>query len=448
MTRSRIGPLALEGPLGDANGALFRAIHVQQKMQVAVRVISTPMGMTPEAKRSFAEQIETLKTLKHPGIVRCFGGGFDAHDAYLVYELVDGESLAHSLQRRERMPWETVLEYSLQLSNALQAAHEKGWVHGRIRPDKILLNQEGTTVKLGDFRQDFDGVNASNRSIRIDDLAYRAPETFDVDYPLQPAADLYSLGAIMYRALTGKTLFTAEKAESLIRSIVEQPVPPVSSVVFDCPVWLSAIVEQLLDKNPHKRPFTAAATSMALKAARDNALSGVGVTQHMLGGFSALQLKSDRGAAEKALGIKKKKSKKAQETDGSSLTDRPWFLVGGIALAIGAIYFFTRPLSDATLRQRAESLMAKEEIEFHYEARDRYLHQLSNAFLMVQTLNGPKNNSTKWTWKKPRDVWNVIGDSIVNPHPKERESMKKLNALNALVTRSRHWSDIVRSQNS
>jgi hypothetical protein len=184
----------------------------------------------------------------------------------------------------------------------------------------------------------------------------------------------------MYRALTGKTLFVADNVESMKRLIVEQAVPPVSSVVFDCPVWLSAIVEQLLEKNPQKRPFTAAATAMALKAARDNALSGVGVTQHMLGGFSALQMKSDRGAAEKALGIKKKKAKKARQSDGLSLTDRPWFLVGGIALAIGAIYFFTLPLSDATLRQRAESLMAKEEIEFHYEARDRYLHQIVERF--------------------------------------------------------------------
>ncbi len=66
MTRSRIGPLALESPLGDANGSVFRAIHVQQRMQVAVRVFSTPMGMTPEAKRSFADEMESLKNLKHP----------------------------------------------------------------------------------------------------------------------------------------------------------------------------------------------------------------------------------------------------------------------------------------------------------------------------------------------------------------------------------------------
>jgi eukaryotic-like serine/threonine-protein kinase len=388
MTRSRIGPLALEAPLGDSNGSLFRAIHVNQKMQVAVRIFSTPMGMTPEAKRSFAEQIESAKSLKHPGIVRCFGGGFDAHDAYLVFELVDGESLTQMFQRRERLPWEMVLEYGLQLSNALQEAHEKEWIHGRISPDKILVNKEGTIVKLADFRKITPFERALPTSQRLDELAFRAPEALVASYQWQPAADLYSLGAVLYRALTGQFPFAAKSLNELNKSIIEQVVPPVSSIVFDCPVWLSTIVEQLLDKNPHKRPFTAAATAKALKTARDNALSGVSVTQHMLGGFSALQMKSDRSDAEKALGIKKKKQKKVRESDGTSFTDRPWFLVGGLALAIAAIYMFTRPLSDATLRKRAEALMSQTDLELHYEARDRYLHQIVERF--------PDGPNTAW----------------------------------------------------
>lgn len=380
MTRSRIGPLALEAPLGGANGSLFRAIHVNQKMQVAVRVFSTPIGMTPESKRIFAEQIESAKLLRHPGIVRCFGGGFDSQDAYLVFELVDGESLADMLQRRERLPWEMVLEFGFQLSNALQEAHEKEWIHGRIKPDKILVNREATVVKLADFRKTTPFERNSPPSQQLDDLRYRAPETFAANYLWQPAADLYSLGAVLYRALTGQVPFASIGLDDLPQSIVTQPVPPVSSIVFDCPVWLSTIVEQLLEKNPHKRPFTAAATAKALATARDNALSGVSVTQHMLGGFSALQMKSDRRDAEKALGIKKKAKKRGRASDGSSFTDRPWFLVGGLALAISAIYFFTRPLSDTTLRQRAEALMSQADLESHYQARDRYLTQIVERF--------------------------------------------------------------------
>ncbi len=130
MPRSRIGPLALESPLGGAKSSVFRAVHVQQRSQLAVRVFSTPMGMTRKPSKVSLSYGE-LKRLKHPGIARCFGGGFDAMDAYLVYELVEGESLQAILDRKQRLPWEVVIEYGLQLAQALQYAHEQhGFIAG------------------------------------------------------------------------------------------------------------------------------------------------------------------------------------------------------------------------------------------------------------------------------------------------------------------------------
>jgi eukaryotic-like serine/threonine-protein kinase len=66
VARSRIGPLALEAPLGPQGSSVYRAIHVQQRSQVAVRVFSMPMGMTPERKQEFAQSLERIKQLKHP----------------------------------------------------------------------------------------------------------------------------------------------------------------------------------------------------------------------------------------------------------------------------------------------------------------------------------------------------------------------------------------------
>ncbi|MDZ4848084.1 MAG: serine/threonine-protein kinase [Pirellulaceae bacterium] len=380
MPRSRIGPLALESPLGRSNSSVYRALHVQQRTQVAVRVFATPMGLTPEAKQSFAEQTEELKSLKHPGIVRCFGGGFDARDAYLVYELVDGESLDRILERRSRLPWEAVLDYGVQLSNALQSAHERGWVHGRIRPDKLIASLDEKTIKLSDFRRETSISNIQPEAITVENIAYTAAEALGAKVTPEPAVDIYSLGAVMYQALTGTLPFSGETAKEVRNHILESPVPAVATLVFDCPVWLSAIVEQMLDKDPNKRPFTAAAVAMALKAAHENALSGVGVAQHAVSGFSPLQLNTDRQAAAKALGLSPKRNRPAKSENPTPFTDRPWVLVLGIVLAIGAIYLFTRPLSEEALRKRAGNLMAKAQPEAYEQARDLYLLQLVARF--------------------------------------------------------------------
>lgn len=379
MARSRIGPLALETPLGGSKSSIFRAIHVQQKAQVAVRLFPVPIGLTPEVKREFAEQMESLKLLRHRGIARCFGGGFDARDAYLVYELVEGESLELLLERRERLPWETVLDYGLQICEALQYAHENGWVHGRLRPDKLLTTLNNSIIKIADFRKDLGASNLLDKPASPEQLAFVAPETFESGYALQPAADLYSLGAIMYQSLTSRPPFEGGNQQHIKNLIIETQPPPVSTIVFDCPVWLSAIVEQLLDKNPNRRPFSATAVSMALQTAQQHASQGISVAEHAVSGFSPLQLNTDRDEAAKALGMKPKKERKHAANE-VPLMERTWVLALGILLAVGSIYYYTRPLSEDQLRARAEPLLEQEESVAYDEAKERYLLPLVHQY--------------------------------------------------------------------
>ncbi len=81
----------------------------------------------------------------------------------------------------------------------------------------------------------------------------------------------------------------------------------------------------MLDKDPRKRPFTAAAAEMALKTAQQNAFAGVSVAQHALGGFSPLKLETDREAAAKALGVKKRREREETEIDGTPFLEKPWY---------------------------------------------------------------------------------------------------------------------------
>lgn len=378
--KSRIGPLALEAPLGSrtASGQVFRAIHVDQRKLLAVRVFPIPLGLTPESRQDFASQLEQLKQLKHPGIVRCYGGGFDARTAYLVYELVDGESLDAVLARRGRLAWETVLEYGQQLADALQYAHLMNWVHGRLRPEKLLLAQDGHQIKLNDFRRDATAAAIGGGPLRLEDVLYAAPEQLEPEFVPNEKCDLYSLGAVLYTMLVGEPPLPAADIDELMAKMEHEAPPSVHSRVLDCPIWLAAIIDQLLSKDPRQRPFGAAAVQLAFKEAERRGTQGVGVLQHATSGFSPLQLKAaSRDEAEKVLGIKPKKTRKRNDTP---IWERPWALVVALLLCTGLAVWLMLPPSRATLRKRAEALLASSEYDDWDTARDLYLMDILERF--------------------------------------------------------------------
>lgn len=390
--KSRIGPLALEAPLGSrtASGQVFRAIHVDQRKLLAVRVFPIPLGLTPESRQDFAEQLEQLKQLKHPGIVRCYGGGFDARHAYLVYELVDGESLDVALSRRGRLAWENVFQYGQQLADALQYAHLMGWVHGRLRPEKLLLPRDAQHIKLNDFRRAAIAAAIGGGPVRLEDLQYAAPEQFEPDFVPNEKCDLYSLGAVLYAMLVGEPPLPASDIDELMAKMEHQSPPSVHSRVLDCPIWLAAIIDQLLAKDPSQRPFGAAAVQLAFKEAERRETQGVGVLQHAASGFSPLRLKSaSRDEAEKVLGIQPKKVRKQNETP---IWERPWALVTALLSCIGLAVWLMLPPSRATLRKRAETLLASSEYDDWDTARDLYLTDILERF--------PESEDAAWAREK------------------------------------------------
>lgn len=382
MARSVVGPFAMEAPLGidPRRSSIFRAVHMQQKKAAAVRIFSTPMGLTPEAKRDFATQIEELKELRHPGIVRCYGGGFDKKDAYLAYEFIDGESIDVLLKRRERLPWETAIDYALQLAETLQYAHGSGWLHNRLRADKVMVCAGGLEVKILDFRKSDDSLWMGPAPITATQRIYAAPECQDDSLPMQSdRSDVYSLGVLLYEMLTGHLPFDPSVSEQLLAAQIQQTVPQnVSAIALDCPVWLSTLVAQMLDKDPLKRPFTMAATAMALNQALSRAAGGVSVAEHVASGFNPLQIKGDRKEAEKALG--KKSVKKVVENPLFGLINGTALLIAGLIVAFAAIFWVISPASEKVLRERAEAMLVDADLADMNYAMDNYLAPLVKRF--------------------------------------------------------------------
>ncbi len=400
MDKSSIGPFSLDAPLSKqkSTGQVFRGLHKEQRKLAALRVFPIPLGMTPESRKAFASQLEQLKQLRHRGIVRCYGGGFDTRRAYLAHELIDGESLSSVLVRRDRLPWETAAEISQQLAEALQYAHQMGWIHGRLRPSKILLASDGA-AKIGDWRRSAITSMIGDGPPTQSQLQFTAPEILAGGKP-DEKSDLYSLGAVTVALLTGKPPFEAASSDQLIEKIMHEPLTPVSSQVLDCPVWLNAVIEQLLAKDPKQRPYSATALQLAFKEAQRRQNEGVGVLQHVTSGFSPLQLKGDREEAEKVLGIKRKKKRKSEDI---AFFERPWVLVSALVAAVSLAVWFMLPLSESTLQRRAAALLPPNSLEWMdwNQARDSYLLSLLERF--------PEGKHAEWAgeqvnWVQAREA--------------------------------------------
>lgn len=381
MSTSRVGPFALEDPLPGSNGSLYRAIHVEQKLAVAIRLFSVPFGVGDSTKRGFAEQASRLKSLKHPNIVRCYGGAIAEDQAYLANEFVEGESLAELLAKRGRLSWEQVVDIALQMSAGLEYAHEQGIVHEALLPDKILITESGK-VKIADFRTERHGGLNPPVSVTVERVTYLAPEQLTPDGAVTKRTDVYAFGCMLYRMLTGTAPFVSTDAKELAQ-MHRQVIPQgVGTKALDCPVWLDKLVEQMLQKDPNKRPYTAAAVRMALEETQKNMAEGLGVAEHASGGASALRMGQDREEARNLLGRNKKKKKERAPRKQADVPfyENVWFLIGSLVVLVLAVVIMMIPPSEAKLWQGAQPLLEKRTRADTRRAIDRYLKPMLARF--------------------------------------------------------------------
>jgi len=390
MPRSRLGPLALESKLGDnpSQSLVWRAIHVELRRAVAVKVFSTPFGGTAEGREAFSQEWETLKQLQHPAIARCYGGGFEETDAYLAYELIEGETLAQQLERRGRLNWDAVLDFAIPIAEAIAAAHAAGICHGAISPSKVIF--AGLSPVMVDFRVDrVRSVYRNPRPLSPLEIALQPPEVINDPTAISPHGDVYSLGAMMFLSLTGRPPISGETLQMVTRNVITEIPPKAASIVLDCPVWVSTVVQQTLEKDAASRPHDARAFAMALVEARRRSSGLSGVAEHVSSGFSALQMtkQKDKDEARKLLGLELLDGDEGRR-DATPYHENWWFLV---SVLLGIFSFFTWlvwPLNESQLRSRAEALIAEETRSSLLQAKNSYLIPLIRRF--------PDGESTQW----------------------------------------------------
>ncbi|MEM1225336.1 MAG: serine/threonine-protein kinase [Planctomycetota bacterium] len=392
MPRSRLGPLAIESPLGSGTSAtakdarVWRAVHVQKRKTVALRVFTMPFGGTIESRQQFADEWETLKALQHPAIAQCYGGGFEESEAYLVHELIEGGTLADEIERRGRLPWEQILEIAEPLADALNYLHTHGVVHGRLAPDKIMM--AGFSPVLIDVRG-CDGMAPfrsgpffPTRPPTMRQLMRRPPEAPGIHDAVTAQSDLYGLGAVLYEGLTGSPPVSGSNEKEVLSNLEYQSTISVASTVLDCPVWMDKLVMQLLHKEPASRCVSAAAVQLQLAEVRRRAMSRTGVAEHASSGFSPLAVtdESDKQIARSLLGKLTPDEEEATATYTGAWHDQAWFLVPVFVLLLGMLIYMAWPLSEDRLRTQAESMMADGTRSSLSQARISYLEPLLRQY--------------------------------------------------------------------
>ena len=258
----RIGRLIGRGGMG----AVYEAVHDTSGERVAVKLISSTIADDIKFRRRFAAEVETLKRLRHPNIVRLIGYGEESGHLFYSMELVEGESLQQRIRRLKRIDWLPTIEIAIQVSGALKHAHDFGVIHRDLKPANLLLTGDGT-VKLVDFgiAKLFGSIEQTVAGSVLGTADFMAPEQAG-EGVITPRTDLYSLGSVLYAMLTGRPPFSGKRLTEVIDSLKRERPVPLELIDPELPGEVVSLVHDLLEKEPQRRPPTTLAVLNRLKA--------------------------------------------------------------------------------------------------------------------------------------------------------------------------------------
>lgn len=208
---------------------VFRAIDLQLEREVAVKILSQRHSQGVSRGR-FEREIRILARLVHPATICVFdAGACENGSPYFVMELVEGLTLAQLIRQHGRQPEEVALSIIRQVCMSLAEAHEAGLVHRDIKPQNIMVSHFGTPeqfVKVLDFglgksTVSHEGEHFSSSGEIAGTIQFMAPECIVSPNQICPAADVYSVGSVMFYLLTGKPIYEGENKLQLLSQVVE-----------------------------------------------------------------------------------------------------------------------------------------------------------------------------------------------------------------------------------
>jgi len=237
-------------PIGQGStGEVFKAIRETDQQVFALKIIRASFPSSPEVSERFAREITLLRQLDHPRIMRIYGNGVILGQQYMVCELLHGRTLDAVLKQRTTLTEEIALSIASQLVDGLSFAAERGIIHRDINPNNIFVsNQDGElAVKLIDFglgKQD-DGSAITADGAGLGTPGYMAPELVSDANSADLRSDIFGLGGVIFRIVSGRPPQLARTMREFIQEI-SQDVPSLGQVAPDSSAPLISLVDRCL----------------------------------------------------------------------------------------------------------------------------------------------------------------------------------------------------------
>src|ERR1700686_4499994 len=263
----RLGPYEILSAIGAGGmGEVYKARDTRLNRIVAIKVLPTHLADRAESRERFDREAKMIASLNHPHICTLYDTGHQNGTDYLVMEYLEGETLGQRLLKGS-LPLEQVLQYSIEISDALDKAHRKGVTHRDLKPGNIMLTKTGTklldfglaklkqqvapaNVQLSQLPTASDPLTAEGTIVGT--LQYMAPEQLE-GKEVDARTDIFAFGVVVYEMATGKKAFEGKSQASLMAKILETNPAPMSALTPMTPPALDHVVKRCLAKDPDDR---------------------------------------------------------------------------------------------------------------------------------------------------------------------------------------------------